>query len=514
MSNLSSEPTHIRGQDITGAAARMQLQIAQHDVAEESDLPVSLNQRNFNFPALSSSGYENSMSSRNSGSSVRRGDCFDEQFYKTQLCWYWQRGCCTRQVCRFAHGEAELRRAPDLTRTAMCRSVIQGRKCQDPTCEYAHRLCEVRATNSYYKTAMCEFFRSGFCKLRQSCRYAHSADELRPRTKEDELLSHCDFASSQFSRMVTASTQFSREVTPSSEFSRQVTSSSQFSRAVSSTDGFDVQGSSAVVTVRQPAPIEWQDELGSKQPRDCAQPNACTTEQGLAMKAMQSHGVASPQTCRLSDRSAFLSNSSAHSPRVDVAQHRQKYGLQQQQQKQQQQQQQQQQHASHLQEPSHRLSPVDGRYTGAVGSNTCRQGLLVSKMCARRQPDTRGGLLESGVRTLTPSEFSNVPMVQALDPAASVARPGVDAGEAFESMRPGNNIMDLGRDVESHNIAESQLPPVREPFNSSAATASGSPLAIEALPYSNARSCDPAEALLREMQARMLKAAMPEHYED
>jgi len=378
----------------------------------------------------------------------------------------------------------------------MCRSVIQGSKCQDPTCDYAHSLYEVRATDSYYKTAMCGFFRSGFCKLGQSCRYAHSADELRPRAKADEFLSHCEFASSQFSREVSASTQFSREVTTGSELSREGTASSQISREVISTDLCDEQGSSGAVTVRRPVRIEGQNELGSKQPRDCAQPDACTTEQERAMNAMQSHGLASPQT-----RTAFLSNPSGHSAKMDVSEYRQKHGLQ-------------QQRASQLQEPSHRLSRVDGYCTGASGSNACQQGLLFSNACARPQPDSGRGLLESGVRALTPSESSHVPMVQALDLAAPVPRPGVDADEAFESMQPGNSISELGREVESHADAASQMPPVRETANYSAASASGSPSAVHFFQSSNSRSCDLAEALLREMHARMLKASMPEYYED
>jgi len=289
---------------------------------------------------------------------------------------------------------------------------------------------------------------------------------LRPRTKADEFLSHCEFASSQFSRDVSASSQISREVI--------------------STDLCDEQGSSGAVTVRRPVRIEGQNELGSKQPRDCAQPDACTTEQERAMNAMQSHGLASPQT-----RTAFLSNPSGHSAKMDMSEYRQEHGLQ-------------QQRASQLQEPSHRLSRVDGYCTGASGSNACQQGLLFSNACARPQPDSGRGLLESGVRALTPSESSHAP----------VPRPGVDADEAFESMQPGNSISELGREVESHADAASQMPPVRETANYSAASASGSPSAVHFFQSSNSRSCDLAEALLREMHARMLKASMPEYYED
>lgn len=104
---------------------------------------------------------------------------FEAQFFKTSLCTFWLENKCMRRVCRFAHGEGELRNAPDLTKTSMCRSVLRGGRCTQPNCRYAHALDEVRATSIFFKTRMCAFYLAGFCKLGGECRFAHDVRELR-----------------------------------------------------------------------------------------------------------------------------------------------------------------------------------------------------------------------------------------------------------------------------------------------------------------------------------------------
>jgi len=68
---------------------------------------------------------------------------------KTRLCTFYSKGGCPRdRFCKFAHGEEELQRAPDLSRTKMCPALLK----------------------------------SGVCKKGTSCRFAHSEDEVRPIT--------------------------------------------------------------------------------------------------------------------------------------------------------------------------------------------------------------------------------------------------------------------------------------------------------------------------------------------
>lgn len=110
-----------------------------------------------------------------------RGVRFEGQFMKTKVCSFWERGACKRGgACKYAHGYGELRNAPDLSRTAMCRSF----PCDDPECLFAHCSEELRATDKFYKTTMCSFQLFGTCRLGSSCRHAHTKEELRGAKEE------------------------------------------------------------------------------------------------------------------------------------------------------------------------------------------------------------------------------------------------------------------------------------------------------------------------------------------
>jgi len=67
-----------------------------------------------------------------------------DYLYKTKLCRLWEQGRCTRRVCRYAHGEAELREALTFERTRMCPAMRAGGSCADMNCRYAHSVCELR----------------------------------------------------------------------------------------------------------------------------------------------------------------------------------------------------------------------------------------------------------------------------------------------------------------------------------------------------------------------------------
>lgn len=82
-------------------------------------------------------------------------------------------------ACRYAHGQHELNAMPDLTNTALCHQMLAYGKCNDPNCHFAHSPEALRATGNFYKTTMCSFHRYGMCSLGQHCRHAHSVEELR-----------------------------------------------------------------------------------------------------------------------------------------------------------------------------------------------------------------------------------------------------------------------------------------------------------------------------------------------
>lgn len=110
---------------------------------------------------------------------------FRQQFFKTQLCQLFLRGRChRRELCRYAHGEEDLRQAPDLCKTALC---PEGSNCKDANCRFAHHRRELRATNEFLKKDPCRYFiRSGRCALGKSCRYSHSLDLFADDGQEDQ----------------------------------------------------------------------------------------------------------------------------------------------------------------------------------------------------------------------------------------------------------------------------------------------------------------------------------------
>ena len=71
----------------------------------------------------------------------------DSRLFRTALCRLFQGGTCNRRVCNFAHGEEELRKKPDLTKTRMCHFVIDRGSCRDANCRFAHDQSELRDSN-------------------------------------------------------------------------------------------------------------------------------------------------------------------------------------------------------------------------------------------------------------------------------------------------------------------------------------------------------------------------------
>lgn len=62
-----------------------------------------------------------------------------EIFKKTRKCRFFGAGHCAKgKLCSFAHGNEDLKSAPDFTRTKMCPTLVAGNICSDPKCTYAH----------------------------------------------------------------------------------------------------------------------------------------------------------------------------------------------------------------------------------------------------------------------------------------------------------------------------------------------------------------------------------------
>jgi len=109
---------------------------------------------------------------------------FEGQFFKTKICSFWQKGACRRgRNCKYAHGDRELNAQPDLTRTALCRDMLNYGQCNVENCGFAHSAEELRATKNFFKTTMCSFQKIGKCRLGNLCRHAHCEDELE-QTRE------------------------------------------------------------------------------------------------------------------------------------------------------------------------------------------------------------------------------------------------------------------------------------------------------------------------------------------
>jgi len=423
-----------------------------------------------------------------SGGSSQRGDQFDEQFYKTQVCTLWRQGCCRRRVCRFAHGEAELRRAPDLTRTAMCRLAMQGRTCEDPTCSYAHHLHEVRATGTYYKTAMCSFARRGSCKLGDQCRYAHAVDELRSHTEPDEPGSRSDTGSPRDERSLASSIL-----------------------------------------------VEWETASGSErdyapQP-NCAKPDAQLHAQGRAMNVPVMHYL--PEVAQSRGAGLCLET------QLQSAQRRMRK-------------------CSHQAEvrPRYLLGPpLMGGEPFAACERDCIEDPVQDSVLVNGEYVQKRGLSQAaGQMQQTPYQPPHVVSGHAgtlclhashLEPEIHIStklpQRGPDSGEEASGVRlhswggnlhgsfPFENSTNAALLAPVADIAESvtrpsagipraqvtpQQPPSWQPTIPCPVAAPSSPATMQVHHHPDSRPTNPAEAILREMQARILKAAMPDYYED
>eukprot|EP00930_Biecheleria_cincta_P026870 TRINITY_DN18893_c0_g1_i2.p1 TRINITY_DN18893_c0_g1~~TRINITY_DN18893_c0_g1_i2.p1 ORF type:complete len:313 (-),score=31.28 TRINITY_DN18893_c0_g1_i2:64-966(-) len=102
-------------------------------------------------------------------------------FYKTQMCQRYEQGMCNYgSECTYAHTDEELRKKPNMIKTALCKKFENTGYCgRGDRCDFAHGWHEIRA----YKTTICKAHASkaGSCKSGSNCRFAHGEVELRER---------------------------------------------------------------------------------------------------------------------------------------------------------------------------------------------------------------------------------------------------------------------------------------------------------------------------------------------
>eukprot|EP00451_Oxyrrhis_marina_P009407 CAMPEP_0204308844 /NCGR_PEP_ID=MMETSP0469-20131031/747_1 /ASSEMBLY_ACC=CAM_ASM_000384 /TAXON_ID=2969 /ORGANISM="Oxyrrhis marina" /LENGTH=212 /DNA_ID=CAMNT_0051288389 /DNA_START=105 /DNA_END=743 /DNA_ORIENTATION=- len=105
-----------------------------------------------------------------------------KHFRKTKLCEdFMKTGSCTKgKQCKFAHGESELRIAPNLEKTKLCAAFEEHGHCEKgASCQFAHGSQELRVTDMCYKSKLCKYFAKGTCEAGAQCCYAHGEHELR-----------------------------------------------------------------------------------------------------------------------------------------------------------------------------------------------------------------------------------------------------------------------------------------------------------------------------------------------
>jgi Zinc finger C-x8-C-x5-C-x3-H type (and similar)/RNA-binding, Nab2-type zinc finger len=95
---------------------------------------------------------------------------------KTKFCELQKRGNCHYGArCFYAHAVAELKEAPNLLKTSICKDFKMNGICsKEDKCVYAHDTSELKT-----KVSMCKWFLNGHCSHQNRCRFAHTPMELR-----------------------------------------------------------------------------------------------------------------------------------------------------------------------------------------------------------------------------------------------------------------------------------------------------------------------------------------------
>eukprot|EP00435_Cladocopium_sp_Y103_P027917 s2923_g6.t3 len=117
--------------------------------------------------------------------SDRSENAVTARLLKTKMCYFFERGKCASATCRYAHSAEELRSAPDLQKTKLCKAYAEGHCSAGDNCVYAHGEVQLRVTDGIYKTQMCHFYERGRCLKGERCNHAHGPEDLRePKSKD------------------------------------------------------------------------------------------------------------------------------------------------------------------------------------------------------------------------------------------------------------------------------------------------------------------------------------------
>merc|ERR1719217_1041766 len=136
------------------------------------------------LPAKAKKSGSHGANHNNSNSAAMRQSpqaLIEARLSKTKMCKYMIQGMCTKGgECKFAHTMVELQQVPDLSCTKLCKTFMKMGRCDMVGCSYAHSKDDLRATDEFHKTKLCRFWPLGTCELGAKCRFAHANAELRP----------------------------------------------------------------------------------------------------------------------------------------------------------------------------------------------------------------------------------------------------------------------------------------------------------------------------------------------
>lgn len=101
---------------------------------------------------------------------------YADQFAKTRICKFYQHGLCARgNVCRFAHGNTDLKSMPDFRNTKLCKVFVQTGACPNVACPFAHAEEQLKPMPDFRSVKLCKVFQhTGACpNFATSCPFAH-----------------------------------------------------------------------------------------------------------------------------------------------------------------------------------------------------------------------------------------------------------------------------------------------------------------------------------------------------
>jgi len=155
--------------------------------------------------------------------------------------------------------------------------------------------------------------------------------------------------------------------------------------------------------------------------------------------------------------------------------------------------------------PSH-----EGMNAGQVLQQERPVGIMLAKPC----PDSSQEASSARLPGRGAHAWSNAPLAPALGPSEAAASPREDVSYAPEDLQFGAEIpVRVGVGAPQVAVTPQQAPSWH-PTIPCLAVVPSSTMTTQVRSRPDARLMNPAEALLREMQARVLKAAMPDYYED